>query len=123
MRLNSLAGTATHNFLQAHPGTRAMAHAFREELEFALHTTALLFPSIIEPDPTEIYLTLTSNCNLRCLGCRYGRDFMPGTQLPWDIVKGVLDDCKAINLRNIRFYGGEPLLHPELPRMVEHATR
>ena len=23
---------------------------------------------------------------------------------------------------NVRFYGGEPLLHPDLPRMVEHAT-
>jgi cyclic pyranopterin phosphate synthase len=48
---------------------------------------------------------------------------MPGSQLSWEIVKGVLDDCKAINLRNIRFYGGEPLLHPDLPKMVEHAAK
>jgi cyclic pyranopterin phosphate synthase len=123
MRFNSLAGASTRAFLQAHPAVNSTARAVRKELEFLLHTTALLFPSIIEPDPTEIYLTVTANCNLRCLGCRYGRDFMPGSQLSWEIVKGVLDDCKAMNLLNIRFYGGEPLLHPDLPRMVEHATR
>ncbi len=123
MRLNAIAGNGTRSFLQAHPAIKATAQAVKNELEFLLHTTALLFPSVIEPDPTEIYLTLTANCNLRCLGCRYGRDFMPGSQLSWEIVKGVLDDCKAINLRNIRFYGGEPLLHPDLPKMVEHADR
>jgi len=123
MRLNSLVGRGARAFLQAHPAVRPVAQAAKKELEFLLHTTALLFPSIIEPDPTEIYLTLTANCNLRCLGCRYGRDFMAGSQLSWEIVKGVLDDCRAINLLNIRFYGGEPLLHPDLPRMVEHASR
>jgi molybdenum cofactor biosynthesis enzyme MoaA len=123
MRLNALPGDATRAFIQSHPAVNSAARAVKKELEFLFHTTALLFPSIIEPDPTEIYLTLTANCNLRCLGCRYGRDFMPGSQLSWEIVKGVLDDCKAINLRNIRFYGGEPLLHPDLAKMVEHAAK
>ena len=95
----------------------------KKEAEFLLHTTALLFPSLIQPDPTEIYLTLTAQCNLRCLGCRYGRDFMPGSQLSLDTVLSALDDCHALNIRNIRFYGGEPLLHPDLPKMVEHAAR
>jgi molybdenum cofactor biosynthesis enzyme MoaA len=122
MRLNFFSGAGTRAFLEAHPTAHSTARAVKRELEFLLHTTALLFPSIIEPDPTEIYLTLTANCNLRCLGCRYGRDFMPGSQLSWDIVKGVLDDCKAMNILNIRFYGGEPLLHPDLSQMVEYAT-
>jgi MoaA/NifB/PqqE/SkfB family radical SAM enzyme len=123
VRLNTLPGARTRAFINAHPAATSAARAVKKELEFLLHSTALLFPSIIEPDPTEIFLTLTANCNLRCLGCRYGRDFMPGSQLPYEVVEGVLDDCKAMNLRNIRFYGGEPLLHPDLPRMVEHAHR
>jgi MoaA/NifB/PqqE/SkfB family radical SAM enzyme len=123
MRLNSFVGSSTRAYLKAHPAADSAARTVKKELEFLVHTTALMFPSIIKPDPTEIYLTLTANCNLRCLGCHYGRDFMPGQQLSWEIVKGVLDDCKAINLRNIRFYGGEPLLHPDLPKMVEHADK
>jgi sulfatase maturation enzyme AslB (radical SAM superfamily) len=68
-------------------------------------------PALIRPDPRMIYLTLTANCNLRCKGCRYGRDFMAGQQLPLELVRGVLDDCKACDFEIIRLYGGEPLLH------------
>jgi cyclic pyranopterin phosphate synthase len=54
------------------------------------HTIAPMLPQVIQPDPTEIYITLTANCNLRCIGCRYGRDFMPGSQLSWPIVRDLL---------------------------------
>src|SRR5204862_5169926 len=69
-----------------------------------------------------IYVTLTANCNLRCIGCRYGRDFMPGAQLSWPLVRGLLDDCKEVGIRSIRLYGGEPLLHKDLTRIVEHSV-
>ena len=49
------------------------------------------FPSLIRPHPEHIYLTLTANCNLRCKGCRYGRDFMAGQQLPLPMVRDLLD--------------------------------
>jgi MoaA/NifB/PqqE/SkfB family radical SAM enzyme len=123
MRLYSLSNAGTQAFVSAHPAVKSTARHVKNELECLLHAAALLFPALIEPDPTEIYLSLTANCNLRCLGCRYGRDFMPGSQLSWDIVKGVLDDASAMNIHNVRFYGGEPLLHPDLSRMVEHANR
>jgi hypothetical protein len=83
---------------------------------------ATVLPQVIQPDPREIYVTLTANCNLRCLGCRYGRDFMPGAQLPWPILNGLLEDCSALGIRNVRLYGGEPLLHKDLPRIVERAV-
>ncbi len=123
MRVSTIAGPSTRAFLAKHPSVEPVARAAKRDLEFLIHNVALLFPSIIQPDPTEIFLTLTANCNLRCLGCRYGRDFMPGSQLSWNIVRGVLDDCKLMNIRNIRFYGGEPLLHQELPRMIAHACQ
>ena len=41
------------------------------------HGCLKFFRQTIQPDPKEIFLTLTANCNLRCKGCRYGRDFMP----------------------------------------------
>jgi MoaA/NifB/PqqE/SkfB family radical SAM enzyme len=47
---------------------------------------------------------------------------MPGTQLPVKLVRDLIDDAKAMGIWNIRFYGGEPLLHPRLPEMVQHAV-
>jgi cyclic pyranopterin phosphate synthase len=80
------------------------------------------WPSLIRPDPREIYITLTANCNLRCVGCRYGREFMTGSELPLRTVLDLLDDTKALGIGSVRLYGGEPLLHRDLPRIVEHAV-
>jgi hypothetical protein len=46
------------------------------------HTIATVVPRIIQPRPRNLTVAITSYCNLRCVGCRYGRDFMPGHQLP-----------------------------------------
>jgi cyclic pyranopterin phosphate synthase len=46
---------------------------------------------------------------------------MPGHTLPWELVKQLLDDAKVIGFDKIRFYGGEPLLHKQLPDMIRHA--
>jgi molybdenum cofactor biosynthesis enzyme MoaA len=99
------------------------AKAVRSEMEFLHHSAGALFPQVIQPDPSEIYLSLTSFCNLRCVGCRYGRDFMAGTQLSLEMVKGILEDCAQYGIRNVRLYGGEPLLHRDLPKIVEYAVQ
>jgi len=99
------------------------AKAVRSELEFLHHSAGVLFPQVIQPDPSEIYLSLTSFCNLRCVGCRYGRDFMAGTQLSLEMVKGVLEDCAEYGIKNVRLYGGEPLLHRDLAKIVEYAVK
>src|SRR5437667_8171550 len=86
------------------------------------HTAAQAFPQVIQPKPLKLTVAITAHCNLRCMGCRYGRDFMPGSQLPWPIIRDLLDDAKEANFQTVRFYGGEPLLHPDLPKMVKHAV-
>jgi cyclic pyranopterin phosphate synthase len=48
---------------------------------------------------------------------------MHGHQLPLESVLRLLDDAKEAGFSRIRFYGGEPLAHRDLPKMVEHATR
>lgn len=80
-------------------------------------------PGLIRADPRHIYLTLTANCNLRCKGCNYGRDFMPGHQLSVAMVKDALDDAKAAGMEAVRLYGGEPLMHKQIGEIVEHCTR
>jgi cyclic pyranopterin phosphate synthase len=47
---------------------------------------------------------------------------MPGEQLPWPLVRDLLSDAADLGIRNIRLYGGEPMMHKELPRIVKHAT-
>jgi molybdenum cofactor biosynthesis enzyme MoaA len=113
--------------LHGHPrvlgGIRSAVRSAALRQDILKHSAAKFLPQIIQPDPKEIFITLTANCNLRCKGCRYGRDFMPGSQLPWPIVRDLLDDCKRFGINSIRLYGGEPLLHRDLPKIVEYANK
>jgi MoaA/NifB/PqqE/SkfB family radical SAM enzyme len=86
------------------------------------HTLAVDFPILIQPQPRLLTVAITANCNLRCIGCRYGRDFMPGQQLPFRVVADLLHDARDAGFGTIRLYGGEPLLHKDLPRMVRLAS-
>lgn len=87
------------------------------------HSIARVLPMVIRPRTHKIMIAVTAQCNARCIGCRYGRDFMVGSKLSWPMVRDLLDDAKAAGFRSIRLYGGEPLLHPDLALMVEHCVR
>jgi len=90
-------------------------------LEQLRHSAATILPVLIRPEPRNLEVAITANCNLACVGCRYGREFMPGSQIPWPVMRDLLDDAKALGFFDVRFYGGEPLLHPDLPRMVQYS--
>ncbi len=90
---------------------------------FIKHYLAQYFPQLIKPDILSIHISLTSNCNFLCKGCTYGRTFMPSEKLSFECVKELLDDIEELKIPFVHFYGGEPLLHPELPKMVEYATQ
>ena len=81
------------------------------------------WPGMVRARTEKITVAITAHCNLRCQGCRYGRDFMPGSILPYPLVEGLLEDAAAARIPSVRLYGGEPLLHPDLPKMVETAGR
>ena len=114
--------TAAKPLLSRFPTIRQLAHDAEERLDVARHSMATVWPGLIRPDPREIFVTLTANCNLRCVGCRYGRDFMAGSELPLPMVLDLLEDTKALGIRSVRLYGGEPLLHKDLPRIVERSV-
>jgi MoaA/NifB/PqqE/SkfB family radical SAM enzyme len=100
---------------------RALLYA-QARLGLLEHTVAQVAPDVIRPRPRRLTVAITAHCNLRCIGCRYGRDFMPGAQLPLDTVKELLADAKGCGIELIRLYGGEPLLHPDLPAMIRYAV-
>ena len=109
-------------FLDRNPGFKHVAK--RADLEAARlrHRVATVVPSVIRPRPRQLTIAVTAHCNLRCVGCRYGRDFMPGARLSLEVVRDAITDAKAGGVDTVRLYGGEPLLHPDLPDMVRHAT-
>ena len=89
----------------------------------ASHSIAATFPKVIRPQPRQLTIAITAHCNLRCIGCRYGRDFMMGEQLSILEVNQALDDACDAGVSTVRFYGGEPLIHPGLKEMVAHAHK
>jgi cyclic pyranopterin phosphate synthase len=101
---------------------RALAQA-DVGVELLQHSLAEKLPSIIRPQTRKLTIAITARCNLRCLGCRYERDFMLGEQLSLSTVKEVLDDAAELGIETVRLYGGEPLVHPQLPEMVAHAVK
>jgi len=108
--------------LKKHPALWQEILAADAGIERVRTSAAQYFPGVVRPEPRQLEVAITAHCNLRCVGCRYGRDFMAGSQLAWPVVRDLLDDMRALDIWQVRFYGGEPLLHPDLPRMVEHAV-
>ncbi|WP_199042388.1 GTP 3',8-cyclase MoaA [Glycomyces salinus] len=76
---------------------------------------------------TDLRVSLTDRCNLRCTYC------MPEAGLPWLPKPELLTDHEVIRLvgvavtrlgvTEVRFTGGEPLLRPGLPAIVEAVGR
>jgi len=106
--------------LRTQPAVRDAAAKVETWMLRQQHSVGRIAPSVIRPSPHLIMLALTSYCNLRCQGCKYGRDFMAGSQLSWEHIRDVLDDAREAGIYNVRLYGGEPLLHPDLPRIVAY---
>ena len=110
-------------FLDEHPRLRKAAQKVDRKAGVWRHSIADRFPSVIRPKPRQLTVAITAKCNLKCVGCRYGRDFMVGEQLPIEMVRDLLDDAKAAGVSTVRYYGGEPLLHANIVEAVEYATR
>jgi radical SAM protein with 4Fe4S-binding SPASM domain len=76
------------------------------------------------PLPREIQLEVTRSCNLRCRMCLVRYRDVPNRRegsMPFDTFRRVVEELpelRAITLQGL----GEPLLAPELYRMIEYAT-
>ena len=102
---------------------KRLLKAADQKVSVAYHSAASLVPSLIHPQPRQLTIAVTAHCNLRCKGCDYGQgSFMPGSQLDLDTLKAVIDDAAAAGMSTVRLYGGEPLLHKDLPAVVAHAV-
>jgi cyclic pyranopterin phosphate synthase len=122
MNLESRLIRSLRPWLRRHQNVKRIFRASEQRWARLRHDVAQIVPSVIRPRPRQITIAVTAACNLRCIGCRYGRDFMVGEQLDLATVRDALTDARRAGVATVRFYGGEPLLHPDLSRMVAHAA-
>lgn len=71
---------------------------------------------------TFLELEIAGRCQLACVHCYAGSGPGGGTgtmTVPdWE---QVIDDAQSMGVEAVQFIGGEPTLHPELPRLMRHA--
>lgn len=77
---------------------------------------------IVGEFPLHLDIESTNACDLRCVMCT--RNFMTERigYMDWSLFKKVIDEGAKYNLPSIKLnFRGEPLLHPELSKMVKYA--
>lgn len=69
-----------------------------------------------------VWLEITGKCQLECVHCyaESGPTGTHGVMTAADWLR-VIDECAHLGVGMVQFIGGEPTLHPDLPRLVEHA--
>ena len=68
--------------------------------------------------PVMAHIIPIRRCNLSCTYCNEYDTF--SKPVPADVMIGRLDKLAALGTTIITFSGGEPLLHPELDRLISH---
>jgi MoaA/NifB/PqqE/SkfB family radical SAM enzyme len=72
-----------------------------------------------------LWLEITRRCNLTCVHCY--ADSGPCLPLSERMTGAdwcrVMGEARAMGCRRLQFIGGEPTIHPDLVRFLEHATR
>lgn len=87
-----------------------------------IQTRSILRDGIIIP-PTGLELVVADHCNITCRQCNHGSPVMAKWNVrPEDVAQGL--DLLGRHYRPafVKYIGGEPLLHPDLPSVL-HAGR
>jgi uncharacterized protein len=69
----------------------------------------------------NLYLHITTNCNLSCSHCYSfeGNEIKNGN-LSAEIIMNMIAEATFLSFRKIVFTGGEPLLHPDFEKLLDH---
>ncbi len=72
------------------------------------------------PRPVVVW-AVTRACNLRCVHCYASADANPApNELSHDEGKALLDDLAEFGVPAVLFSGGEPLVRPDTPELIEY---
>lgn len=103
-----------------------------DHLRYGLHhsgmhstqaSTAACVPTSSRARKPIVVWNITRTCNLRCIHCYADShaEKYPG-ELSWEQCCDVIDDLAEYGASALLLSGGEPLLHPRLPDILERAT-
>ncbi|HEX6545950.1 MAG TPA: GTP 3',8-cyclase MoaA [Bryobacteraceae bacterium] len=70
----------------------------------------------------SLRISVTDHCNIRCFYCmpEEAADFIPPSQqLTFDQIIRFVNVAKGLGIKKLRLTGGEPLVRPDLPKLVE----
>ena len=101
---------------------KGLKHRVFSSLFTIYHNVCIVSNKIIRPLPYNVTVSITSYCNFRCIGCNYGKTFMVGHELELETIQKLIDVASMRGYKNIRIYGGEPLLHKRLNKIIEYSV-
>jgi len=82
----------------------------------------MIFRGVVSTDhPVMAHIIPIRRCNLSCAYCNEYDDF--SKPVPTELMFERLDQLAALGTTIVTFSGGEPLLHPELDRLIRHVRR
>ncbi|MCK9631910.1 MAG: GTP 3',8-cyclase MoaA [Methanoregula sp.] len=67
---------------------------------------------------TNLRISLTSRCNLKCIYCHREGEVKPEAELPLEQVAEILRVAAKFGIRSVKFTGGEPLLRKDIIDIV-----
>ncbi len=72
--------------------------------------------------PLYVKVKVNYGCNLKCEMCKHWRETREAP-ISMDRFKEVISELAVLGTRKIHFSGGEPMLRPQLPDLVEYASQ
>ncbi|MEF8832770.1 MAG: GTP 3',8-cyclase MoaA [Candidatus Thermoplasmatota archaeon] len=74
-------------------------------------------------ETTNLRISLTQRCNLDCFYCHQeGEEGNKKTSLKAEEVKRIVETATDLGMHKVKYSGGEPLLHPELEKIIDHSS-
>ena len=72
--------------------------------------------------PLDMSIDIIDNCNLSCTFCYRHHGMSSKNKMSYKLFKKIIDECSCHSLPAVTFGFGEPLMHPDIVRMVEYAN-
>jgi pyrroloquinoline quinone biosynthesis protein E len=76
------------------------------------------FPIPFLSAPTSVDVFVTSRCNLRCVHCFSSREGKGNRDLSIQELESIFSQLEQMGVMEVRLTGGEPLLHPEVHKLL-----